>query len=67
MLREAPEGSSTMSVGAEGGGGGGRLAGGVEAPGTAAMASCKRHLTSSPVATSRGHCPSWFFIIGSAP
>lgn len=37
------------------------------APPREAMASRKRHLTSSPVATSRGHSPSWFFIKGSAP
>lgn len=48
----------------------GGLDGGAEAVGTTcwdAIASCKRHLTSSADAKSTGAWPSWFFRNGSAP
>lgn len=75
---EAPEGIMTVSVLFCRTGGLGvwtrameeGLDDGAEAVGTVcwdAMASCRRHLTSSAEDRSTGACPSWFFKNGSAP
>lgn len=75
---EAPDGIMTVSVfegSVDGVGVGARAIeggreGGADAVGTTcceAIASCRRHLTSSAEARSTGAWPSWFLRKGSAP